>query len=117
MGKRTARTFKDTFWSKKRVENDITVVELANYLNRSRAITGAYLTGFAMPDNDVIKALCNFFDVDLFEGKKEFENAHKRYFAEHNRTLKARATKKVTTQTKKKETPVVTEEPVATEER
>ena len=85
-----ARTFKDTFWCKKRVEGNFKVTELAELIGCSRATMGAYLTGFLMPSDSVIQTLCELFGVEFIKGKREFIKAHKSYDVEHKRTLKAR---------------------------
>ena len=105
------RTFKDTFWSRKRVENNITVVELSKLVKCSRATTGAYFTGFLMPSDDTIKILCDFFDVDFIQGKREFINAHKKYDVDYKRVVVAKAH----SPKEKKEKQVKTKEQVTTE--
>jgi transcriptional regulator with XRE-family HTH domain len=92
MGARsTAYTFKSTFWNKKRVENNITIVELAKLFGVSRASMGAYLSGYLLPKDDIIKQMCEFFEVDPILGAREFRNAHNAWDAEKVKTLKASA--------------------------
>lgn len=87
-------TMKDNFWSKKRVENKMTITEVAELIGESDKTVSAYFTGFLMPHDIAIKNLCELFSVDFETGKLEFQHAHKRYKAEHQRTLKYTARKK-----------------------
>lgn len=112
-----ARTFKDTFWARKRVENNITVRELSKLIKCSRATTGAYFTGFMIPDDEKIKVLCDFFDVDFIRGKREFINAHKKYDVDYKRVVVVKSSSKTMQECEKTEEPVVTEKPVIKEER
>lgn len=82
--------FKDTFWNRLRVENNITIKELASYLHLSDGAVGMYLTGQTMASESVIKQLCDYFSVDLLKGTQEFEKAHKAWDAEHKRTLRVK---------------------------
>ena len=91
MPSRYARTYKDNFWSKKRVEHNIKTEEIADLLGIKYKTASAYFTGQAVPHEEQIKTLCDFFGVDIVEGTREFENAHKHYDAEGKRTMKATA--------------------------
>lgn len=119
-GQYPAKTFKDTFWSKKRIDNNMLIKELAKMFGVSRSAMGAYFTGYLVPPENLCNTLCDYFGVDPIEGQREFLKAHKEYEAEHgeHRVLKAsarkskvKADKKPTTQVK----PVV--EPVKEEQR
>lgn len=91
--KTSAFTFKDTFWSRKRVDANITIVELAKLFGLPRPTMGAYLSGCSMPPEHIIKGLCDFFDVDPIVGEREFRNAHRKYDVENKKSLKATAKK------------------------
>ena len=86
-----AHTFKDNFWSKLRVERNLTTKEIADYLGEGEKKTSAYFTGFLLPDDNTIRQLCDLFDVDFNTGNLEFQHAHRQYVAEHKRTLKSSA--------------------------
>lgn len=73
------RTLKDNFWCKKRVEANISVIELAGIMGVNYKTLGAYLTGAVMPNADVITAMCDWFGVDYIEGEREFLKAWKSY--------------------------------------
>lgn len=92
-----AHSFKDNFWSKKRVEANITLKEITQLLNCKFSTAGAYFSGFLMPSEEDIKILCDFFGVDVIEGTREFINAHKQYDTEKKRTLKCSSKPKAET--------------------
>lgn len=73
------RTFKDTFWSKKRVEANMSIEELATAIGVKPATLGAWLIGCTRPKPDNIRALCDWFGVDYDKGEMEFERAWKTY--------------------------------------
>lgn len=89
-----AITYKDNFWSKTRVDNNVRLREIGDLLGVSRATAGAYFTGFIMPSEDKIETLCEFFDVDLRIGTREFDKIHKAYDTEEKKTLKYSAKSK-----------------------
>lgn len=91
MAGRYAKTFKNNFWSKKRVEHNIKTQEIADLLGIKCKTASSYFTGQVVPHEEQIKTLCDFFGVDIVEGTREFENAHKHYDAERKRTMKATA--------------------------
>lgn len=91
MSKRRPRTFKDTFWCRKRVEQNITVQEIADAVHLSTGIVGMYLTGQRMPTDATIKQICDLFDVDFLEGKSEFTKACKLWDSEPHRVVKYRS--------------------------
>lgn len=96
MSKRRPRTFKDTFWCRKRVEQNITVQEIADAVHLSTGIVGMYLTGQRMPTDETIKQLCDLFDVNFLEGKSEFVKAYKLWDSEPHRVVKYRSEQQVT---------------------
>lgn len=96
MSKRRPRTFKDTFWCRKRVEQNITVQEIADAVHLSTGIVGMYLTGQRMPTDATIKQICDLFDVDFLEGKSEFTKACKLWDSEPHRVVKYKSEQQVT---------------------
>lgn len=85
---------KDNFWSKTRVENKLTIAEVATAIGESEKIVASYFSGFLMPHDITVRRICDLFDVEFSKGKLEFENAHSKYKAEHKPTLKYSARKK-----------------------
>ena len=109
-GQYPAKTYKDTFWSKKRIDNNILIKDLAEMFGVSRSSMGAYFTGYLVPPEPLIDTLCEYFGVDKIEGTREFIKAHKEYDAECNeRTLKASAKKP---KERKEEKPTTQAKPV-----
>ena len=82
-----ALTYKENFWSKKRVEQNVKISDIATLLEIKPKTASAYFTGQSVPHNDQIATLCEYFNVDPIEGEREFYNAHKTYDAERKRTL------------------------------
>lgn len=103
--KKVALTYKDNFWSKKRVENNMTANDIAELLGIKVKTASAYFTGQSMPSDDLIKDLCDYFEVDFISGKREFDIAHKKYDALHKRELKLSAKTKKKIEEAKKEEP------------
>ena len=99
--KKAALTYKDNFWSKKRVEQNTTMSEIAELLDINVKTASSYFTGQECPHEDQIKTLCEFFGVDLILGTREFINANKQYDATHNRVLQVSARKPKVTREKK----------------
>ena len=102
MGKKVkiATSLKDNFWSRKRVEAGLHVKELAGMLNMPYSTVGEYLSGQLIPPDNVIKALCELFDVNYDTGALEFQRAnrawksmreHKDYKVINTNTLRAEA--------------------------
>ena len=105
------KTFKDNFWSRKRVEAKITIKELADALNIQKGTLGAYFTGCLMPKEDTIHALCDWFNVDYIEGEREFRKAWKAYDPQRNgKTVVISVHTKETTDTHKDKTEDIEEE-------
>lgn len=84
---RSPHTFKDNFWCRKRVECNMKVSEVGEAIDHPYKRVGQYFTGQALPDDDVIHAICDLFDVDFVTGKQEFINANKIWVGEHNKDL------------------------------
>ena len=77
--KRFPYTTKDNFWSKQRIERGLTVKEIAHYLGMNEKTVSAYFTGYLLPDEPIIRALCDLFDIDYHTGNLEFQHAHREY--------------------------------------
>lgn len=82
---------KDTFWNRIRVEKGIKIKEVAEFLHRPEGGVGMYFTGQIMPDENIIRTLCDFFDVEFDKGVLEFQHANRNWKAEHNAKLKYRS--------------------------
>ena len=93
MSRKAPHTFKDNFWSKLRVERELTVKELATLCGVNEKSMSAYFTGQCLPDDIIVKDLCDYFGVDFNQGQLEFQHAHLKYQAEHSRELKYSAKK------------------------
>lgn len=112
MGKKSFAK-KDNFWNKLRAEKGIKIREVADFLHRGEGVVGMYFSGQLMPDDNAVKVLCDFFDVDFNKGVLEFQHAHKSWKAEHHATVKYRPASSDTELTKTESTtsgqPVVEE--------
>ena len=82
---------KDTFWNRVRVEKGIKIREVAEFLHRHGGSVGMYFSGQVMPDENTIRTLCDFFDVEFDKGVLEFQHANRNWKAEHNAKLKYRS--------------------------
>lgn len=91
--KKSAHTFKNTFWSNKRVEQNIKIDEIVEYLKlqgvlKCPSAIGMYFTGQQVPQQYVSDAICDMFGVDKTQGWLEFQHAHRAWKAEKgNKTL------------------------------
>lgn len=77
--------YTDTFWSKKRIEKNMTIAQLAKDIGVHRVSVGKYLTGMYLPSDEIIKQFCDLFDVDFMRGKGEFFKAHQTYKVQHGK--------------------------------
>lgn len=84
---RSPHTFKDNFWCRKRVECNMKVTEVGEAIDHPYKRVGQYFTGQALPDDNIIHALCDLFDVDFVTGKQEFIKANKIWIGEHDKDL------------------------------
>ena len=82
-GKKPASTTSENFWSKERVKRDLTIKEVAAVIEKKEKATGAYFTGFLIPDKDTAEAICDLFDVSYSKGFAEFKKAHEEYCKAH----------------------------------
>lgn len=94
MSRWAPHTFKDNFWSKLRVERELTVKELATLCGVNEKSMSTFFTGQCMPDDIIVKDLCDYFGVDFNQGQLEFQHAHLKYRAERSRKLMYSAKKK-----------------------
>lgn len=94
MSNSNPRTAKDNFWSKLRVDNNLTVDEVGDIIGVSGSWLSKFCTGQAMPNDEQINALCNYFDVDPVRGKAEFLTAHEIWDADHPRKVKYQGERK-----------------------
>ena len=81
-----------TFWSKKRVEAEFTIAEVAKRIGIKYGLAGKYFTGMSLPDDDTIKRFCDMFDVDFMMGKGEFVKANQAYKALNKRSATCKGT-------------------------
>lgn len=65
------QAFKNTYWNNLRVERNIKIQEIADYLNVSLSAAGAYFSGQLMPKELQITQLCGLFDVPVDTGRTE----------------------------------------------
>ena len=79
---------KDTFWNKVRVEKGLTLKEVGEYLHLTTTPVGMYFSGQLLPNDNIIRQLCDLFDVDFTTGSLEFQHAHRAWKAEYNPRLK-----------------------------
>ena len=114
-GRKVALTYKDNFWSKRRVEYNVTIDEIAELLHINQKTASAYFTGQCKPHDDQIKTLCEFFDVDIIEGTREFYKAYKSYDSSRKRELKLSAKTKKKIEEATKEEPAWNDEPTPVE--
>ena len=90
------KTFKDTFWSMKRVEANISIKELAEAMGLKYSTMTGYLIGVSVPKEKTIRDMCDWFNVDYIEGEREFIKAHRAYDAQgHGKEVKLSAKKKI----------------------
>ena len=66
----------DTFWAKKRLEAELSIEDVAEAVGAKRSTIGNSFLGVFVPSDELIRKLCDLFDVDFEEGKAEFIKAH-----------------------------------------
>lgn len=92
-----AIAYKDTYWNKVRVEKGFKLREVAEYLGIKLGLVGMYFSGQALPPDNTVHKLCEYFDVDYNSGQLAFQHAHRAWVAEHQRKPKVKAEKKADT--------------------
>lgn len=90
---KSARAFRNNFWNQKRIEVGLRLRDVAEATGIKHNTLGNYFTGYSMPNDDAIKAICDLFDVDEVRGKSEFTRMHNSWDAQHKRTLALSARK------------------------
>lgn len=110
MPSKAPHTSKDNFWSKLRVERDLTIAEVAEMVNIGKGRMSMIFSGQLMPPDKVIRELCSLFDVDYTQGQLEFQHAHRDWKADYSRKLVATGTSRAT------EPVVVSNDPNKTDE-
>ena len=81
MGK---RVITDNFWTRKNAENGYIFKDIANLLGVCPSTAAYYFCGRILPDDDKIRKLCEFYDVDFAEGKEEFRKAFDSWGESHS---------------------------------
>lgn len=74
------------FWNHKISGKGMSVKELSVLLGKPYSTTTAYLSGFVMPEDDVIKFFCKEFNVDYDRAYSEFAKVHEAWAIEHTDT-------------------------------
>lgn len=100
-----------TFWTKKRMENNLTLEDLSELTGINYSTLSKELTGEQMPPLVHISKLCELFSVDLDEGAMQAKKAHTAWVGSHNLAKNALEEQKPTISEVKPITPV----PVVTE--
>ena len=101
--KRAAFARKGNFWSEQRVKNNIQLKDVAQAVGMSENAVGMYFSGQNMPNEGIIRQICDLFDVPFSEGQLEFQHAHKTWKAEHGAKLAYSAKKPYQKKTTKTE--------------
>ena len=82
------RAYKDTFWNRLRISRKLTGAKMAKDLDVNAPSLYLWLNGAKMPPEKWIKAICEYFDVPLEQGRQEFENAHSTWLSsKYNRVF------------------------------
>ena len=71
------------FWRHKIAGKGMSCKDLSVMLGKPYSTTSAYFSGFCMPDNDVIVALCKEFNVDYDRAVEEFTKIHDAWGLSH----------------------------------
>lgn len=74
----------ETFWNLLRINNNLTLKELSELTGYKIGNLSLWLTGKYRPDDNVIKVLCDLFNVPFDEGKLQFEMGFNTY---HHRKI------------------------------
>lgn len=73
----------DTFWNQQRVQQDLRLVDVAEYMHKNHTTVCRWFTGCDMPTDDQIHQLCELFGIDYLQGKQEFIKAHDQWVSIH----------------------------------
>ena len=95
-------TFKDNYWSRKRVEKGYTVKTIAKKTGINNKTLTSYFTGLSLPKPYAIASICDLFGVDYEEGRVQFERAHRAYEESHRKGRRLVCSARVRYQPKKK---------------
>jgi transcriptional regulator with XRE-family HTH domain len=72
------------FWNSVLSDNNCTQLQVADLLGTKKSTTSAYFSGFIMPKDDVIRTLCDYFNVDFDTGRSEFRKAYDAWGVSHS---------------------------------
>lgn len=101
---------KDTFWNQERVKRGLTYNQISEYVERPIGTVCAWFIGRTRPNRDTIMALCDYFNdsryidpvvlasskISYERGEREFDYAHSKYIASHEKQVVYRSNKKET---------------------
>ena len=80
---KSPRTYKNNFWSKKRVEKGLTGKELAKQIGVKQVGIYNWFSGRNIPSDEHIRTVCKIFKVSYRKGKQEFIKAHEQWYSWH----------------------------------
>ena len=84
MGRAALKDYSDNFWYQKWKESGYTSDEIGKKLGVSGAALRNWIYGKYFPSDDMIRKVCDIFDVDMKKGKEEFVRF---YCNRHNATV------------------------------
>lgn len=101
---------KDTFWNQERVKRGLTYNQISEYIERPIGTVCAWFIGRTRPNRDTIMALCDYFNdsryidpvvlasskISYERGEREFDYAHSKYIASHEKQVVCRSDKNKT---------------------
>ena len=103
------KTITSNFWNDKRIEYGMTLQDVSDLLGIKRGSISGYFSGFCLPDEQVLSAFCELFNVDVDKGRSEFLSAYSIWGKEHpDYTECGRTYKKITNVPADVEQPKVT---------
>ena len=79
----TQRPRINNFWVCKLGTREASYKDLAEMLGKPYSTVRAYFSGFVMPDDEVIKFFCKYYNVDRARGYAEFVKIHEAWGANH----------------------------------
>ena len=77
--KHQARADKHTFWNDLRIQNGYMYKDIADTLGVKESNVAKWFSGANLPDDKMIKDICDLFGVDFNLGKSEFINSKKNW--------------------------------------